>query len=184
MATSSPRVAGRVGREESTDVLAGIDRLVSDGIADPDRLGIARWSHGGFLAAWAAGQTGRFRPVLAGAAVTDGGMLAATGENGAFEAALGGSTGWSGLGPHPHDALSPVSFASRMRTPILLRVPAKLVGNPAAGDAEVSATTSWRAPDRFQVCEGALHRLRVREGPLHRPSQTSTPTLPTPCRSC
>ncbi|MFF0145868.1 hypothetical protein ATK36_1003 [Amycolatopsis sulphurea] len=39
------------------------------------------------------------------------------------------------------------------------RVPAKLVGDPAAGDAEVCATTSWRAPDRFRVCEGALHRL-------------------------
>lgn len=87
-----------MGREEWTDVLAGIDRLVADGVADPDRLEIAGWSHGRFLAAWAAGQTGRFRAVLAGAAVTDWGMLAATGENGAFEAALGGSTGWSGPG--------------------------------------------------------------------------------------
>ncbi|PFG50385.1 hypothetical protein ATK36_5616 [Amycolatopsis sulphurea] len=39
------------------------------------------------------------------------------------------------------------------------RVPAKLVGDPAAGDAEACATTSWRAPDRLQVCEGALDGL-------------------------
>ncbi|PFG50322.1 hypothetical protein ATK36_5544 [Amycolatopsis sulphurea] len=51
------------------------------------------------------------------------------------------------------------------------RGPAKLVGDPAAGDAEVCATTSWRAPDRFRVREGALHGLRVREGTLHRPPQ-------------
>jgi dipeptidyl aminopeptidase/acylaminoacyl peptidase len=47
-------------------------------------------------------------------------MLAATGEYGQFEAALGGSTGWSGVGPHPHDAVSPISFASRVHTPVLI----------------------------------------------------------------
>ncbi|GAA2693019.1 alpha/beta hydrolase family protein [Actinoplanes palleronii] len=114
------RVAGRVGQEEWTDILTGIDLLVTRGIADPDRLGIAGWSHGGFLAAWAVGQTGRFRAALVGAGVTDWGMLAATGENGQFEAALGGSTGWSGPGPHPHDAVSPISFAGRIRTPVLI----------------------------------------------------------------
>jgi dipeptidyl aminopeptidase/acylaminoacyl peptidase len=47
-------------------------------------------------------------------------MLAATGGNGQFEAALGGSTGWSGIGPHPHDAVSPISYAGRIRTPVLI----------------------------------------------------------------
>jgi dipeptidyl aminopeptidase/acylaminoacyl peptidase len=114
------RVAGRVGQEEWTDILTGIDLLIAEGIADPDRLGIAGWSHGGFMAAWAVGQTERFRAALVGAGVTDWGMLAATGENGQFEAALGGSTGWSGIGPHPHDAVSPISFAGRIRTPVLI----------------------------------------------------------------
>ncbi|TDE13023.1 prolyl oligopeptidase family serine peptidase [Jiangella asiatica] len=113
-------VAGRVGREEWTDILTGIDLLTAEGIADPDRLGIAGVSHGGFMSAWAIGQTDRFRAALVLAGVTDWGMLAATGENGQFEAALGGSTGWSGIGPHPHDAVSPISFASRIRTPVLI----------------------------------------------------------------
>jgi dienelactone hydrolase len=113
-------VAGRVGREEWTDILTGIDLLIAEGIADPDRLGIAGGSHGGFMAAWAIGQTERFRAALVSAGVVDWGMLAATGENGQFEAALGGSTGWSGIGPHPHDAVSPISFTSRIRTPVLI----------------------------------------------------------------
>ncbi|RQX19115.1 dipeptidyl aminopeptidase [Micromonospora ureilytica] len=113
-------VAGRVGQQEWTDILTGIDLLIAEGIADPDRLGIAGWSHGGFMSAWAIGQTDRFRAALVGAGVVDWGMLAATGENGQFEAALGGSTGWSGIGPHPHDAVSPISFASHIRTPVLL----------------------------------------------------------------
>jgi hypothetical protein len=58
------------------------------------------------MAAWAVGQTDRFRAALVGAGIVDWGMLAATGDNGQFEAALGGSTGWSGIGPHPHDAVS------------------------------------------------------------------------------
>ncbi|MGB3438642.1 MAG: prolyl oligopeptidase family serine peptidase [Actinophytocola sp.] len=113
-------VAGRVGQEEWTDILTGIDLLITEGIADPDRLGIAGWSHGGFMAAWAIGQTDRFRAALVGAGVTDWGMLAATGENGQFETALGGSTGWSGIGPHPHDAVSPISFAGNIATPVLI----------------------------------------------------------------
>jgi dipeptidyl aminopeptidase/acylaminoacyl peptidase len=113
-------VAGRVGREEWTDILTGIDLLTAEGIADPDRLGIAGGSHGGFMAAWAIGQTERFRAALISGGVIDWGMLAATGEGGQFEAALGGSTGWSGIGPHPHDAVSPVSFASCVRTPVLI----------------------------------------------------------------
>lgn len=113
-------VLGRVGREEWTDILTGIDLLVGDGVADPDRLGITGWSHGGFMAAWAVGQTDRFRASVVGAGPTDWGMLAATGENGEFEADLGGSVGWSGVGPHPHDAVSPISFAGRIRTPVLI----------------------------------------------------------------
>jgi dipeptidyl aminopeptidase/acylaminoacyl peptidase len=72
------------------------------------------------MAAWAIGQTDRFRAALVSAGVIDWGMLAATGENGQFEAALGGSTGWNGIGPHPHDALSPISFTSHIHTPVLI----------------------------------------------------------------
>lgn len=72
------------------------------------------------MAAWAVGQTDRFRAALVGAGVIDWGMLAATGEHGWFETALSGGVGWSGIGPHTHDAVSPISFASRIRTPTLI----------------------------------------------------------------
>jgi dipeptidyl aminopeptidase/acylaminoacyl peptidase len=113
-------VEGAVGLEEWTDIVTGIDLLVADGIADPARLGIGGWSHGGFMAAWAVGQTTRFKAALVGAGITDWGMLVATGEEGTAEAALAGSSGWEGPGPHPHDRLSPISFASRIRTPVLI----------------------------------------------------------------
>lgn len=113
-------VAGAVGLGEWTDIRTGIDLLVADGVADPDRLGIGGWSHGGFLAAWAVGQTDRFRAAVMGAGISDWGMLAATGEEGPFESALGGSTGWEGIGPHRHDRHSPISYAAKVRTPVLI----------------------------------------------------------------
>lgn len=54
------------------DVNAGIDAVIAQGIADPQRLGLMGWSYGGFLAAWALGHGGeRFRAFSIGAAIAD-----------------------------------------------------------------------------------------------------------------
>jgi dipeptidyl aminopeptidase/acylaminoacyl peptidase len=113
-------VAGAVGRGEWSDILAGVDDLVAAGVADPGRLGIAGWSHGGFMAAWAATQTGRFRAAVMGAGVADWGMQVGVGEFGRAEAVFGGSFGWEGPGPHRHDQLSPISYAANVTTPVLI----------------------------------------------------------------
>jgi dipeptidyl aminopeptidase/acylaminoacyl peptidase len=113
-------VAGAVGGDEWTDILTGIDLLVEQGVAAPERLGISGWSHGGFMAAWAIGQTNRFKAAMMGAGISDWGMQAGTGDWGAIDAALGGSTGWDGPGPHVHDRHSPISYASRISTPVLI----------------------------------------------------------------
>ncbi|MCC2274104.1 S9 family peptidase [Streptomyces sp. ET3-23] len=113
-------VAGAVGGDEWTDILAGIDLLVAEGVADPERLGISGWSHGGFMAAWAIARTERFKAAVMGAGISDWGMQAGTGDDGILDAALGGSTGWNGPGPHIHDRNSPISYVSRIRTPVLI----------------------------------------------------------------
>jgi dipeptidyl aminopeptidase/acylaminoacyl peptidase len=114
-------VAGAVGGAEWSDITDGIDVLVESGVADPARLGIGGWSHGGFMAAWAVGQTDRFKAAVVGAGISDWGLQTAAGDQGAArEAALSGSTGWEGAGPHLHDRVSPVSYAARIRTPVLI----------------------------------------------------------------
>jgi dipeptidyl aminopeptidase/acylaminoacyl peptidase len=40
--------------KEFEDVLAGVDRLIERGIADPDRIGITGGSYGGYFTAWGA----------------------------------------------------------------------------------------------------------------------------------
>jgi dipeptidyl aminopeptidase/acylaminoacyl peptidase len=112
--------AGAVGGDEWTDILSGIELLIGQGVADPERLAISGWSHGGFMAAWAIGHTDRFKAAVMGAGISDWGMQAGTGEWGIIDAALGGSTGWEGPGPHVHDRNSPISYASQINTPVLI----------------------------------------------------------------
>jgi dipeptidyl aminopeptidase/acylaminoacyl peptidase len=113
-------VAKSVGGDEWTDILSGIDALVADGVADPDRLGIAGPSHGGFISAWAVTQTDRFRAAIMDAGIVDWGLQVSSGEQGRSEADLCGSLGWEGTGPHRHDQVSPISYASKVTTPVLI----------------------------------------------------------------
>jgi dipeptidyl aminopeptidase/acylaminoacyl peptidase len=53
------------------DFLSGVDYLVEQGLADPDRLGIGGWSYGGYIASWAIGHTRRFKAAVVGAGVTN-----------------------------------------------------------------------------------------------------------------
>lgn len=53
------------------DVEAGVDQVIADRIADPQRLGMMGWSYGGYLTAWSLGRSDRLRAVSIGAAITD-----------------------------------------------------------------------------------------------------------------
>jgi dipeptidyl aminopeptidase/acylaminoacyl peptidase len=113
-------VRAAVGVDDWGDILTGIEALIEAGVADPDRLAIGGWSQGGFMSAWAVGQSDRFRAAVAGAGPVDWGMMVAESDVPTFEAALAGSTGWEGPGPHRHDELSPISYVHRVTTPVLL----------------------------------------------------------------
>ncbi len=52
-------------------MLSGLDQLVADGLADPDRLGIMGMSYGGFMACWLPTQDARFRAAVAISPVSD-----------------------------------------------------------------------------------------------------------------
>jgi dipeptidyl aminopeptidase/acylaminoacyl peptidase len=114
------RVSGRVGMEDWGDIQAGIDHVINLGYADPEQLAIGGWSQGGFMTAWAIGHTDRFKAGVMGAGVSDWGMMVAESDVPQFESDLGGSYGWEGIGPHPHESVSPISFAHQISTPVLI----------------------------------------------------------------
>jgi dipeptidyl aminopeptidase/acylaminoacyl peptidase len=55
------------GHKEVLDLLAGVDYLVAQGIADPARLGVGGWSYGGILTDYTIASDGRFKVAISGA---------------------------------------------------------------------------------------------------------------------
>lgn len=114
------QAVGATARTDWGDIESGIDELVRQGIADPARLGIGGWSYGGYMTAWAIGQTRRFKAGIMLAGVVDFGMMSATSDIPSFAQQFTGSAAWDGAGPHQHDALSPISYAHTVETPLLI----------------------------------------------------------------
>ncbi|MFB3902363.1 MAG: prolyl oligopeptidase family serine peptidase [Acidobacteriota bacterium] len=59
------------GGGDFKDVMAVVDHLVAKGLADAERLGVAGWSYGGYMSAWAVTQTNRFKASVSGAPITN-----------------------------------------------------------------------------------------------------------------
>ena len=62
---------GDWGGGDFRDVMMGVDHVITEGIADPNRLGVMGWSYGGFMTSWTITQTKRFRAASVGAGVTN-----------------------------------------------------------------------------------------------------------------
>ena len=67
------------GYGDLDDILAGVDTVLAQYPVDPNRVGIAGWSYGGFMSMFAVTQTHRFRAAVAGAGISD--WLSYYGEN-------------------------------------------------------------------------------------------------------
>ena len=55
------------GNKEVEDLLAGVDHVIAQGIADPARLGIGGWSYGGILTNYTIATDTRFKAAISGA---------------------------------------------------------------------------------------------------------------------
>jgi dipeptidyl aminopeptidase/acylaminoacyl peptidase len=65
----SKAIAADWGDREVQDLLAGVDRVVAMGVADPDRLAVTGWSYGGILTDYTVASTDRFKTAISGAGV-------------------------------------------------------------------------------------------------------------------
>jgi dipeptidyl aminopeptidase/acylaminoacyl peptidase len=53
------------------DVMSGVEHLVSQGVADPDRLGAMGWSQGGYISAFLTTNTDAFQAISVGAGISN-----------------------------------------------------------------------------------------------------------------
>lgn len=110
---------GDMGGKDLGDMLSGLDHLVATGVADPDRLGIAGWSYGGFTAMWAVTQTDRFKAAVAGAGICDWRSF-----HGRSYLQTWDSIHYGDADPYdqksPHSRFSAINYVRRVRTPTLI----------------------------------------------------------------
>lgn len=64
-------VIGDTGGADAEDLLSGLDHLVEEGLADPQRLGVTGVSYGGFLSAWLVTRDHRFKAAVPVAPATN-----------------------------------------------------------------------------------------------------------------
>ena len=109
------------GRDPTRDVLAGIDALVADGLADPERLGVTGGSYGGYLTNWILGHDDRFAAAMTCRSVSDLSLLFLTGDiaSGFWPRYEFKAMPWED--PDHFRAASPITYADRIRTPLLIQ---------------------------------------------------------------
>jgi dipeptidyl aminopeptidase/acylaminoacyl peptidase len=98
------------------DVDSATDYAVSQGWADPNRLAIFGWSAGGFMTAWTVTQTHRYRAAIEGAGITD--WLSFIPESDIAQVDY--DARYEERGAEPFLKFSPVMYADRVTTPLLI----------------------------------------------------------------
>ena len=109
---------GDMGGADWADIVAGIDRLVADGVADPDHLGLAGWSYGGYMTMWGVSQTGRFRAAVAGAGIANWHSFHGASDLHAWDALFFEADPYDPQGIYA--ARSPIYMGHRVTTPTLV----------------------------------------------------------------
>jgi dipeptidyl aminopeptidase/acylaminoacyl peptidase len=106
------------GGPDFKDIMAGVDHVIGAGIADPDRLGAMGASYGGFMTNWIVTHTDRFKAASAGASISDLADLYYLTEGGDLMVEYFKKP-WEN--PDGYAAHSPITFADRVTTPLLLQ---------------------------------------------------------------
>jgi dipeptidyl aminopeptidase/acylaminoacyl peptidase len=112
-----------IGRENDVDVqdiLKGVDALVDQGIADPDRLGVMGWSNGGYLTDCLITQTTRFKAASSGAGILDTVLEWGTNDEPAYPTVFKQGFPWQK--PDIYRKTSPTYGLGKVVTPTLIHV--------------------------------------------------------------
>jgi dienelactone hydrolase len=127
------------GLSSVEDVLAGVDEMVSTGIADPDRLHLFGHSAGGHLVNRIVTVDHRFRSAVCWEGLADVRLafcLVGGGGGNAYSRAMLGGNPWQA--PERYRALSPLARVQDVRTPILL-----LFGDHRGAPSPVADALVW-----------------------------------------
>jgi dipeptidyl aminopeptidase/acylaminoacyl peptidase len=157
------------GHGPMRDILAGLDSLIAEDRANPERLGVTGGSYGGYLTSWIVGHTDRFRAAITCRSVNDLTSQMSTGDiaGPSFGRLEFGAAPWED--PDLYREQSPLTYASQIRTPLLIQHSERDLRTPI-GQAEELFTVlrSLRRPVRLMRVPDETHELTRSGTPFRR----------------
>ncbi len=151
------------------DVMGGVDAILADGLADPDRLGVTGGSYGGYLTSWIVGHTDRFKAAVTCRSVNDMTSQMLSGDIGGpmFGAEEYGKNPWE-----DHELYwrhSPVAYAADVTTPLLIQHAERDLRVPVTQAEEFFAVLrSLGKPVRLMRVPEETHELTRSGAPFRR----------------
>ena len=108
-----------LGVGDAWDVMSGVDYLVEEGIADPDRMGSMGWSQGGYISAYLTTNTDRFKAISVGAGISNWMTYYVNTDIHPFTRQYLKGTPWSD--PEIYAVTSPMTNINNASTPTLIQ---------------------------------------------------------------
>jgi len=109
-----------LGVGDAWDVLSGIEKLIADGLADPDQVGVMGWSQGGYISAFLTAHDGvRFKAVSVGAGISDWMTYYVNTDIHPFTRQYLKATPWDD--PGIYAKTSPISYLKTAKAPTLIQ---------------------------------------------------------------
>jgi dipeptidyl aminopeptidase/acylaminoacyl peptidase len=106
------------GGKDFEDLMKGVDFVIQKGVADPERMGVMGGSYGGFMTFWTVTQTDRFKAAIGHAGISDWySFFGQTDIPNLLEFGFGGLPSTSKT---TYEKWSPIEFAGRVKTPLLI----------------------------------------------------------------
>ena len=146
------------GNLEIQDIHAVVDKLVEDGLSDPDRLGIGGWSYGGMNTNFAIASDDRFAAAVSGSAISN--FMTGYGTDQyiwQYETELGRP--WESLDVYVRLSY-PFLKADRIKTPTLFMCGEKDFNVPLINSEQMyQALRSLNVPTQLVIYPGQNHGL-------------------------
>jgi dipeptidyl aminopeptidase/acylaminoacyl peptidase len=147
-----------LGIGDHQDVIAGVDMLVKQGLADPARVASMGWSQGGYISAFNTTYSTRFKAVSVGAGISDWLTYYANTDITPFTRQYLGATPWRD--PEIYRRTSPITYVNKAQTPTLIQHGSNDARVPIANAYELRLALEDRGvPVKMVVYDGFGHAI-------------------------
>ncbi|MBV8636677.1 MAG: S9 family peptidase [Candidatus Eremiobacteraeota bacterium] len=141
------------------DDLAGVDAAIAAAPIDGNRLGLAGWSYGGYMAMWGETQTARFKAIVAGAGLVNWQSYYGQNKIDQWMIPFFGASVYDD--PAVYAKSSPITYIKQSKTPVLVLAGERDEEVPAAQSFEFAhAMQALGVPSQLVVYADEGHGVR------------------------